>query len=186
MAFNSSEEDKSAIILQLEHGRVVVEHCNEYKYIGAIITRDGKATSRIAEHTTSKQKDMNKLTIFLQKNKNAPYTVKKVVVDACFTTSLLYECESWPGVKLNGTLKAMYMKAAKMLLGIRQSATNDVCLVEAGFPSLEALVGHRQKKILEKMLEDRKELNNDLLMFSLKITAQDNPYTNKYIKELLD
>ena len=186
MAFNSSEEDKSPIILHLKHGRVIVEHCTEYKYLGAIITSDGKATSRISEHTTSKQKDMNKLTIFLQKNKNAPYTVKKVVVDACFTTSLLYGCESWLGVKLNATLKAMYMKAVKMLLGVRQSTTNDACLIEAGYPSLEALVRNRQKRFLEKMMEDRRELNDDPLMFSLKITAQDNPHTNKYIKELLD
>ena len=58
---------------------------------------------------------MNKLTIFLQQNKNAPYEVKKVVVDACFNSSLLYGCESWLGVKPTGTLNAMYMKAVKIL-----------------------------------------------------------------------
>ena len=90
MAFNAtSPADKEPIILKLRHGQVKVNHCDEYKYLGAIVTSDGKVASSVAEHVANKEKDMNKLTIFLQRNKNAPYVVKKVVVDACFNASLL-------------------------------------------------------------------------------------------------
>ena len=185
MAFTNNADDKLPIILRLHHGRVVVKHCTEYKYLGAIITSDGKATTRMSKHGTSKEKDMNKLTIFLQTNKNAPYAVKKLVVDACFTASLLYGCESWLGIKPDESLKVMYMKAVKMLLGVRQSTANDTCLIESGYPSLEALIRQRQKKFLDKMIDDRKEMTDDPLMFCLKLTEQDNPHMQKYIKDLL-
>ena len=81
MAIGAQACDKGPILLQLHHGLVKVKHCTEYKYLGAIITSDGKTSTSIAKHTSSKEKEMNKLTIFLQRNKNAPYTVKKVVVD---------------------------------------------------------------------------------------------------------
>ena len=70
MAFHSSVEERSPIILQLNHGRVNVSHCTEYKYLGAIFTSDGKST--LFKHTISREKDLNKLCIFLERNKNAP------------------------------------------------------------------------------------------------------------------
>ena len=32
---------------------------------------------------------------FLDKNRNAPFDIKKTVVDACLKSSLLYGCEAW-------------------------------------------------------------------------------------------
>ena len=185
MAIGAEPCDKSPIVLHLHHGIVHVKHCSEYKYLGAIITSDGKISTSMTKHTSSKEKDMNKLTIFLQRNKNAPYAVKKVVVDACFNSSLLYGCESWLGVKPNGTLNSMYMKAVKMLLGVRQSTTNDTCLIEAGYPTLEALVRQRQKKFLENMIAERSTMEDDPLMFALKLTENDNPNMHRYIQHLL-
>ena len=119
MAFCSPKEEKTPIILQLNHGRVNVTHCSEYKYLGAIFTCDGKVRSTLNKHVTSKENDINKLMIFLERNKNAPYAVKKMVVDACFNASLLYGCEGWLGTKPTPVLKTMYMRAIKMLLGVR-------------------------------------------------------------------
>ena len=77
MAIGAETCDKVPIVLHLHHGTVYVKHCSEYKYLGAIITSDGKVSTSMAKHSSSKEKDMNKLTIFLQRNKNAPYAVKK-------------------------------------------------------------------------------------------------------------
>ena len=184
MAIGAEAHDKRPIMLKLHHGLVKVKHCLEYIYLGAVITSDGKISSSVAKHTANKEKEMNKLTIFLQQNKNAPYEVKKVVVDACFNSSLLYGCESWLGVKPTGTLNAMYMKAVKMLLGVRQSTNNDACLVEAGYPTLEAQVRHRQRRFLENMTEQRRNMDDDPLMFALKLTERDNPHMNRYIQAL--
>ena len=106
-------------------------------------------------------KENSKLIIFLERNKNAPYEVKKIVVDACFNSSLLYGCEAWLGVKPNRELKIMYMKAIKMLLGVIHSTPNDTCLIESGYPSFEALVQSRQKRFLVDKIAERSELFND-------------------------
>ena len=90
------------------------------------------------------------------------------------------------GVKVSGTLQAMYIKAVKMLLGVRQSTTNDMCLIEAGYPSLQALVHHRQKTFFEKMIAKRGNMTDDPLIFSLKMTEQDNPHMHKYINDLIE
>ena len=141
VAFCSPVNEKLPITLhRLKSGHIIVAHCDDYTYLGAIFTCDGKVKSTLTKHIVSREKSMNKLIIFLERNKNAPYQVKKTVVDACFNASLLNGCESWLGVKLNSNIKAMYMKSIKMLLGVRHSTPNEVCLMEAGYPDLEALV----------------------------------------------
>ena len=186
MAFCSPAGEKCNIVLTPQAGRVIVTHCSEYTYLGSIFTSDGSVRSALAKHVDSRKKAMNKLIIFLDKNKNAPYEVKKAVVDACFNTSLLYGCEAWLGVKPICEIKSMYMKGIKLLLGVRHSTTNDVCLIEAGFPSLESLVRSRQKAFFEKMIEDRTGLTDDPLMFAIDLTHRQNPVMSRYIRTLLD
>ena len=118
-------------------------------------------------------------------NKNAPYSVKKNVLDACVTSSLLYGCEAWLSDKSWCKINVMYMKGIKMLLGVRSTTTNDVCLLESGYPSLEALVKSRQKLFFQNMISERKDMNDDPLMHSINITHSDNPVLSQYINSLL-
>ena len=90
--------------MNLHHGVVKVIHCDEYKYLGSIFTSDGKVSSTMLKHTIARTKDVNKLMIFLEANKDAPFKVKKTVVDACFNASLLYGSEGWLGVKPSPTM----------------------------------------------------------------------------------
>ena len=187
MAFvTSNPNDRMPIVLNLHHGIVRVSHCTEYKYLGSIFTSDGKVSTTMSKHCIAKTKDINKLMIFLESNKNAPFSVKKTVVDACFNASFLYGCEGWLGVKPSPTLNTMYMKALKMLLGVRQSTPNDTCLIEAGYPSLEAAVRDRQRKFIQQMRDDRKDMNDDPLMFALELTERDNAPMHRYIQGVLD
>ena len=87
MSFNSSQ--KQPIFLNTHAGTVKVSQCTEYVYLGCIITSDGKISSSVTKHVAARSKSLNKLIRFLDKNENAPYSVKKKVVDACFYTSLL-------------------------------------------------------------------------------------------------
>ena len=168
MAFVTTVQgERDPIVLKLHHGVVRVHHCDEYKYLGAIFTSDGKVTTSLDKHCTTKQKDINKLVIFLECNKNAPFKVKKTVVDACFNASFLYGCEAWLGVKPTADMKTLYMKAIKMLLGVRQSTPNELCLIETGYPSLEAAIRQRQRQFFNKMREERHDMANDPLMFAL-------------------
>ena len=186
MAFVTNDpDDKSPIVLNLHHGVVKVIHCDEYKYLGSIFTSDGKVSSTMLKHTIARTKDVNKLMIFLEANKDAPFKVKKTVVDACFNASLLYGSEGWLGVKPSQTLNTMYMKAIKMLLGVRQSTPNDTCLIEAGYPSLEAAIRQRQRKFISRMKKERENMYDDPLMFALDITERDNPTMQRYLSGVL-
>ena len=95
MAFVTTDPDaRKPIDLLLHHGHVQVTHCSEYKYLGAIVTSDSKVSSSLLKHSIAKEKDLNKLMIFLEANKDATYVVKKTIVDEC-NASLLYGCEAW-------------------------------------------------------------------------------------------
>ena len=177
--------ERKPIVLKLHHGVVWVRHCSEYKYLGAIFTSDGKLSSSLDKHCVAKQKDINKLVIFLEYNKNAPFKVKKTVVEACFNASFLYGCEAWLGAKPTADMKSMYMKAIKMLLGVRHSTPNELCLIESGYPSLEAAIHQRQHRFFERMKAERSDMSDDPLMFALKITERDNKELNRCISEIL-
>ena len=57
-------------------------------------------------------------------------------------------------------MKPMYMKAIKMLLGVRQSTPNETCLIEAVYPWLEALIRQRQQRFFERMVAERKDMTD--------------------------
>ena len=186
MGFNCSVGDRKSILVSTNAGDISVNHCSSYKYLGAIFTSDGKIESSVDKHADSRVNCINKLVRFLDKNKNAPYSVKKRVLDACVFSSLLYGCEAWLTEKSFTKINVMYMKAIKMMLGVRSSTTNDVCLLEAGYPSLDALIKSRQKTFFEKMILERENMEDDPLMHSIRITRNENPVLSRYIDSLLN
>ena len=62
----------------------------------------------------------------------------------------------------------------KMLLGVRPTTVNDLCLVELGLPPLQALVRHKQKLFFRKMFEERQTMDDDPFMFAMKLTRTNN------------
>ena len=180
MSFNSSKKDP--IILQTHAGVVTVSQCSKYTYLGCVVTSDGKISSSVAEHVATRGKAMNKLVRFLDKNQNAPFDVKKKVVDACFNTSLLYGCESWLEDKVLPDLEQLYMKGIKSLLGIRSQITADVVLLESGYPSLRALIKSKQKAFFQNMINERKDMMDDPFMHAVRLTQDKNRTMNGYLE----
>ena len=127
---------------------------------------------------------MNKLIRFLDKNENAPFIVKKKVLDACFYTSLLYGCESWLDDKVSPDLEHLYIKGLKSLLGVRSQTPTDVVLLETGYPSLRAMIKSRQKIFFDKMISKRENLLDDPFMHVVKLTRSKNSKMAAYINSL--
>ena len=184
MSFNSTEN--RPIFLNTHAGMVTVLQCTEYVYLGCIITSDGKISSAVSKHVSTRGKATNKLVRFLDKNENAPFPVKKNVVDACFYTSLLYGCESWLEEKVYPELEQLYIKGLKSLLGVRSQTTTDVVLLESGYPSLRALIKSRQKAFFEKMVKERENMVDDPFMHVMRLTTSKNAKMAAYIKSLND
>ena len=63
------------------------------------------------------------------------------------------------------------MGAFKALLGVRLSTGNDLCLVELGLTTPRALVKQKQKDFFERMTRERNDMNDDPLIFAMKLTG---------------
>ena len=181
MVINGKPVDKIPFVLS----NFVVKACSEYVYLGTVFTADGRTDSSIQAHLESKNKELNKLLIFFATNYDAPFVVKKRVLEAAFMSCILYGCEAWLNVPLQ-TVERMYMKAVKALLGVRITTPNNLCLVEAGLKPLHEIVKTRQKKFFTKMALNRSDMQDDPLMHSWNITKELNKPMSKYIDGILD
>ena len=180
MVINGSPMDKIPFILS----NLVIKHCTSYTYLGVIFTSDGRCTTSLAEHLRNKSKELNKLLIFFATNYDAPFQVKKRVLEAAFMSTILYGCESWLKVPLK-PVNVMYLKAVRVLLGVRSTTPGNLCLIEAGLKPLECLVKQRQKNFYEKMLTSRSEMTDDPLMHAIGIAKEHNKPVWSYIQNIL-
>ena len=180
MAINGSPMDKVSFMM----GNHCVRHCDSYMYLGVPITADGSNVSTLRLHLENKNKELNKLIIFLAINYDAPFTVKKRVVDAAFMSSILYGCESWLNMSLKPVEK-VYNSAIKSLLGVRKTSTNQLCLLEGGFKPLAGLVKDRQKKFFDKMAS-RTAHHQDPFSHAMEIVNSFNKPMSKYITSIKD
>ena len=125
------------------------------------------------------------MLIFFATNYDAPFRVKKRVLEAAFLSTILYGCESWLKVSLK-PVTAMYMKAVRALLGVRGTTPSNLCLIESGLKPLECLVKKRQKKFFEKMITERSEMSDDPLMHAINIVKEHNKPVKMYIESVLN
>ena len=130
-------------------------------------------------------KHLNRLIVFLARNYDAPFFVKKKVFDAAFSSAILYGCESWLDVSL-APVEKLYMSAIRRLLDVRNSTPRLTCLLESGIPSLGALVKHKQSKFFSKMFAERADMQQtDPLMFTLEFMSNNNRAIYTHIDNLL-
>ena len=181
MVINGTNSDRINIVIS----DLTVKHCTSYVYLGVIVTENGSATSSLKAHVAEKKKHLNRLLIFLIRNYDAPFFVKRKVFDAAFSSAILYGCESWIGVSL-APVENMYMSAVRRLLNVRKSTPKLTCLLEAGVPSLEALVKQKQSKFLRQMYEERENLHDtDPLMYTLDYIKNNCPALYSSIDDVM-
>ena len=106
------------------------------------------------------------------------------MVEAAFMSSILYGCESWLNISLKPAEK-MYNTAIKALLGVRKTATNQLCIIEGGFKPLTGLVKDRQKKFFQKMAE-RPHHHQDPFNHALGMVTELHKPMSKYIQSIKD
>ena len=180
MAFNGTPLDKVSFMMS----NIRVKHCESYVYLGVPFTSDGRCDSTLKLHLSNKTKELNKLLVFLAVNYDAPFTVKKKVLDAAFMSSILYGCESWLNVSLK-PVETMYHSAIKVLLGVRFSTPTQLCVIEGGFQPLIGLVRSRQQKFFKKMAS-RPQLHNDPFVHAMTIVKELHKSMQKHIESIIE
>ena len=178
---NGDASDKEPFPL----GDILIKLCERYVYLGAIFTADGSTASSLSAHAKEKRSQLNKLLIFFRNNPDMPFFVKRKVLEAAFNSSILYGCESWLDVSLR-KMEVIYMSAIRALLGVRKNIPNDICLIEAGMPSLESLVKQKQQSFFKKMMLERSDMIDDPLIFMLDFTKNKNPKMYSYIENVIN
>lgn len=177
---NGSEEDKRAIHVD----GLTVEPCDQYIYLGSPFTADGSTTTAIKVHAQVKMCHILKFVSFINKNNDVPFYVKRKVFDAALMSSILYGCESW----LNGDLRLiskLYNWCIKQLLGVRKTTSNNLCLVELGYPPLNALVTAKQRKFFRNMWAERNNVEDDPFAHAVQLMLNYNSHTSRYVRSLI-
>lgn len=170
--------DKSPLL----GGQTPIQACERYVYLGIPFAADGKCASSLKLFCQQSQKHLLKLSMFMRQNKDYPFAVKKAVLNAAFTSSILYGAESWLCYNL-GHIKTLYMKALKLTLGVRESTANDLVLIETGFPPVEARVQKTQKNFFAK-ISNRGRSVDDPLDHILAIHRTNHTKTWAYIESV--
>jgi hypothetical protein len=180
MVINGNSVDRECIDL----GIYRIHHCDDYVYLGSVFTSDGKVNSALRKHYIGKRRHFHKLVMFLRANRDIPFIAKWKVVTAAFNASILYGCEGWLDANCN-IMNSLYIGAVKVLLGVRMTTTNDLCLAELGLPPLHALVKSRIQNFLQKSMQERVDMDDDPLMFALRLTRAGNPKMSNFIDLVL-
>ena len=121
-------------------------------------TADGNLLYSLKEHCADTQKHFHKLVMFLKTNCDIPFSPKQKVVDAVYSATILYSCESWLGASCI-IINTMCMGGIKDLFGVRINTANDLYLAELGQTSLKAFFKKRQYTFLRKLLAERQNID---------------------------
>lgn len=157
MVINGDAEDRAT----LEVGPVKIQNCDSYTYLGCVYTQDGRTTSAVEAQCKNKWPHVAKYEAFIKKNPDAPYPVKEKVFSAALTSAILYGMETWLSAAAIEVARPMYMQCIRLLLGVRKTTAGDLCLIEAGQPSLKQKVRTIQKKFIHGLIEERMQYDDD-------------------------
>ena len=162
---------------------LLVEYCPVFIYLGAFITDDANCRHSIELHIEDKMKHVLKFASFLNRNPDLPFSMKKRVADACVLSSLLYGSETWL-CNSYGKLKSLYMNIIKLLLKVRKTTCNDLCLIESGMPDIETIITERRSSYLRKL--HNTIVDDSLLKFALQLISTCSTPMNNIIQRSMN
>jgi exonuclease III len=181
MAINGDDDDRKA----LEVNDMVIKNCETYTYLGCQFTQDGNLTTAVKKQCESKLCHVTKYEAFVSKNPEAPFKVKKKVLEAALLSAILYGVESWLAPSALDIAKPMYLRCIRTLLGVRKTTAGDLCLVEAGMPPLVQLAKIAQKRTIEKLTRERSQMTDDPFMFVYSMCQRANTPCIRYLEPVL-
>ena len=180
MVVNGKEEDRQ----QLEVDAVKIDNCEKYCYLGCIFTQDAKIKSAIKEQCNMKMAHVIKYEAFVRRNPTAPYEVKEKVFTAALTTALFYGIDSWLNLAALDVARPMYTACVRSLLGVRKTTAGDLCLIEAGFPTLTAYAKNTQKRTIEKLIQERADVEGDPFYHAWRLAHDARTPMARYVESL--
>jgi hypothetical protein len=121
---------------------------------------------------------------FVRKNCDFPFWVKRQVLDSALFAAVLYASESWLTENL-GSANTMYMTVLKVLLGVRMTTSNDICLLELGYPSLKGFIKNKQRSVIGTLISEREHMEGDPFNYVWHLCKDAKTPGARYILSLL-
>lgn len=162
MVINGSTDDRAPLHTNFSN----IEYCNHYVYLGAHFSDDGRMSSVMKHQAQSCAKHVNKFSSFVKKNSNMPFSCKARVFRAALLSSMLYACEGWL-TDNTSAIRKHYMSAVKLLLGVRTTTSNVICLIEAGLPELDSIILKRRGNMVRSFRQN--STGEEPLAFALQL-----------------
>ena len=131
---STDPNDTSPIVLE----NVKISHTKTYIYLGAVISIIA-TVDQIKAQMKDKYCQVLKFYAFLNKNNDAPFSVKKQVWDSALASSIFYSSETWLTYDLK-CVQSTYRATLKQLLGVRKSTPTDCLLIECGMPTAKVYI----------------------------------------------
>ena len=185
MVINAAPDDRNPIAIFFEGKMFNIDWCDSYVYLGSIFTTDGKIFSAIQNCAMDAKKHFMKFVTFLNKNPDYPFFVKHKVMNSAFLAAILYGCEGWL-IDNIAPMNKLYISSIKALLAVRQTTSNDACLLELGYPPLKYWVKERQYQFFKSAISRRTSIHDDPLMFAITLAKGARTKAGQYLIGLLD
>ena len=106
-------------------------------------------------------------------------------MEAALFSSVLYGLESWIGSSAS-VAQVVYHNVIKILLGVRITTSNDLCLMKLNYPPLSARVKESQQKFLGNLLKDRHGMADDPFIAIWEICSNARTCGAKYLQKVLE
>ena len=148
IVINSDEKES----IKLHKGNI--ELLNEITYLGSKISAVGNINQDIRMEIDSNRKHFNKFYAFINKNFNAPFSVKEKVLESCLRSAILYNCEAWGDANVRA-LETKYTAAVKYMLGVRKQTCNEFIYIELGITTLKSMILKRQYRFYKNIISER-------------------------------
>ena len=164
----------------------IVHACSVYNYLGCPIAITSVA-QQLLLYVKQKAPDARKFSSFLNKNHDAPFSIKIKVWRSALNSSLMYGCETWLTRNIQ-TADQYYKRTLKELLGVRATTCDEVIYVEVGVPDLKGLVQKRQQSFFRKLITRTDFQGSHLARFLGLIRDSGSPCGRylAYIEQLAD
>ena len=108
IVINGDDDDKRNI--ELPNG--VVKHVEYVTLLGSQLSESAKIEDDLSHHMRNRYLAVTKFFNFIRTNKLAPISLKLKVMDACVTSTLLHNCETF-GKKIPSDLESLYYTLIK-------------------------------------------------------------------------
>ena len=148
IVINGNDNDKTDFLIP----NGVVRHVEVVKLLGSHITESGSIDVDLSHHMKDRYLAVLKFFNFIRSNKLAPSAVKLKVLEACVTSSLLHNCETF-GKHIPENLEKIYFELIKVSLGVRWNTPNQLALIESGMLRLQGIIHSRQYKFYLNFIE---------------------------------